>query len=339
MSGPMSFTHDAPILLDEAQLNRLAAKFVPGDVQVRDLRRLSGGASQETWSFTVVGAAGPDRLILRRAPGGTFQHASAAGLEIEAAVIDAVDRRQVPVPQVRYVLSPEDGLGRGFVTSHVDGETIARKILRDDAYATARERLSHDFGVALAQIHAIPLADLPPLRSLGIGRSLDVMREEVRALPAARPVFELGLRWLEDRLPAETGPRLVHGDFRLGNVIVGAEGIRAILDWELVHAGDPMEDLAWLCAMPWRFGVIDKPVGGLGTLDTLIDGYEQAGGVVDLPRLRWWHVMSALRWGVNCAAMLPLFRDGTDPSVERAMITRRASENEIDILRLVYLEE
>lgn len=335
----MSLNETVPGALDLARLGGIAGNLVQGGGAVCNLRRLSGGASQETWAFDVAGARETTGMILRRAPGGIFQHETAAGLETEAAVIAAVGSRHVPVPPLCYVLTPEDGLGRGFFTRHVEGETIARKILRDDLFAEARWRLAAEFGEVLAAIHAVPLAGLPPLRSADASETLSLLRRGVAELPSPRPVFNMAIRWLEDRLPPSGEVRLVHGDFRLGNLIIGPEGIRAVLDWELVHVGDPMEDLAWLCTTPWRFGAVDRPVGGIGQREELFAGYEAAGGTVDPARVHWWEVLSALRWGVNCAAMVPLFRDGTDSSVERAMIARRASENEIDLLRLIYLDD
>ncbi|WP_158250684.1 phosphotransferase family protein [Novosphingobium sp. HII-3] len=300
---------------------------------------LSGGASQETWFFELVEAGdGPvHRLVLRRAPGGCYQHATAAGLEVEAAVIRIVGRNGIPVPTVRYVLEHGDGIGRGFVTDHVDGETIARKILRDDAFARVRPTLPAAFGSLLARIHAVPKGELPQLRLTGAAATLNILRNEVRRLDMPRPVFEVAIRWLEDHMLDDREPALVHGDFRLGNLIIDGHGVAAVLDWELVHLGDPMEDIAWLCATPWRFGAVDKPVGGLGTREDLFASYEAAGGAIDRARLRWWDVSSALRWGVNCAAMVAQYRDGTDTSLERAMIARRASENEVDLMRLLYL--
>ena len=73
----------------------------------------------------------------------------------------------------------------------------------------------------------------------------------------------------------------MHGDFRHGNLIIGPDGVRAVLDWELAHTGDPMEDLGWICVNSWRFGEIDKPVGGFGTREELFAGYEAAGRRVD----------------------------------------------------------
>ena len=325
--------------MEVAGLARLAGRILQSGGELRGLRLLSGGASQETWSFELAGPGGgaAHRLILRRAPGGVYQHATAAGLEVEAAVIRAVGERGVPVPTVRYVLDESDGIGRGFVTDHVDGETIARKILRDDEYADVRPGLPAAFGSALAGIHALPPEELPDLRVVGPADTLDILREEVRNLETPRPVFEVAIRWLEDHILPDQEPALVHGDFRLGNVIIDASGIAAVLDWELVHFGDPMNDLAWLCATPWRFGAVDQPVGGLGPREDLFAGYEAAGGRVNRERLRWWDIASALRWGVNCASMVAIYRDGTDTSVERAMIARRASENEIDLMRILYL--
>jgi aminoglycoside phosphotransferase (APT) family kinase protein len=148
-------------------------------------------------------------------------------------------------------------------------------------------------------------------------------------------VFELAFRWLDAHCPPPTQARLVHGDFRNGNLIVGPDGLRAVLDWELAHVGDPMEDLGWICVNSWRFGAVDKPVGGFGEREALWAGYEAAGGPpVSRAHALWWEVFGTLRWGVMCAGMAAAFRSA-DPSVERAVIARRASESEVDLMRLL----
>ena len=94
-----------------------------------------------------------------------------------------------------------------------------------------------------------------------------------------RPVISLAFRWLDDHCPPPPArPCVVHGDFRHGTLIIGPDGVRAVLDWELAHIGDPMEDLGWICVNAWRFGVVDKPVGGFGSREDLWAGYEAAGG-------------------------------------------------------------
>ncbi len=99
----------------------------------------------------------------------------------------------------------------------------------------------------------------------GAAAQLDQYRTLLDTFGEPHPAFELGLRWLADRVPdAPPEPELVHGDYRNGNFIVGPEGIRAVLDWELAHLGDCIEDLGWLCVKSWRFGVPDKLVGGFG---------------------------------------------------------------------------
>ena len=159
---------------------------------------------------------------------------------------------------------------------------------------------------------------------------------EYRGFDWPRPVFELALRWLRDRDPGPAGEvTLVHGDFRHGNLIIGPDGVRAVLDWELAHTGDPMEDLGWVCVNSWRFGEIDKPVGGFRSREELFAGYEAAGRRVDSERVKFWEVMGTLRWGVMCCGMMQRFRLTPDHSMERAMIGRRSSETEIDLLRLL----
>ena len=153
-------------------------------------------------------------------------------------------------------------------------------------------------------------------------------------------MFELALRWLRERDPGPSKEvTLVHGDFRHGNLIIGPDGVRAVLDWELAHFGDPMEDLGWICVNSWRFGEIDKPVGGFGSREDLFAGYEEAGRKVDPDRVMFWEVMGTLRWGIMCCGMMQRFRTGPDHSMERAMIGRRSSETEIDLLRLLAPRE
>jgi aminoglycoside phosphotransferase (APT) family kinase protein len=182
----------------------------------------------------------------------------------------------------------------------------------------------------------LPRANLPPLRQRTSSEEIGELAREYGSLNWPKPVFELALRWLRDHdpgLPKEV--TLVHGDFRNGNLIIGADGVRAVLDWELAHLGDPMEDLGWICVNSWRFGEIDRPVGGFGTLEDLFAGYEAAGRKVDAGRVAFYEVMGTLRWGVMCGGMMQRFRMQPDHSMERAMIGRRASETEIDLLRLL----
>jgi aminoglycoside phosphotransferase (APT) family kinase protein len=242
---------------------------------------------------------------------------------------------------VLYTLTPADALGDGFLMTRIPGETIARKIQRDPPYAEARAVLVAQLGAAAGALHRVPTAVLPALPVRGVDHTLAALQRRCEVLPQPNAVFEFSLRWLRRHQPVEPATlRLVHGDFRLGNVIVGAEGLRAVLDWEIAHLGDPAEDLAWVCLPPWRFGQITQPVAGLGPRDELFAAWQAATGeAVDPARVRWWQAAGSLRWGLGCAGMRDWFESGRDATVERAMIARRVSENEIDLLRLLDSED
>ena len=315
-------------------LRRVLARLDPQIRDVANLTRLSAGATNETWSFDAVCAAGEEPLILRRSAVG--RGPGVLSLQAEAQVLSAVHGRDVPVPEVRYVLAPEDELGEGFLMQRIAGATLPGKILRDPALASVRSQLASQLGSIAAAIHAVDLSSLPQLPLLDAQRQVQHLRSQYHAQETPRPVFDLAFRWLREHLPSATAAVLVHGDYRHGNLIVGAQGVHAVLDWELAHVGDPVEDLAWLCIPPWRFGELDQPVGGFGKREELLEAYESASGLsIDPTRLEWWDVLGSLRWGVMCADMPKWLRSGRDTSIERALISRRASESELDLLRLL----
>ena len=329
--------------MDPSSLLGPVRRAVPGATAVASLERLSGGANNETWALDAVGPGGVVPLILRRKAGGG--HGTRApgdpddasiGAEAEAAVLGAAVAAGVPAPAVRAVLGPADALGRGFLMDRLAGETRPKRLLHDAAFARARARVLADCGRALARLHATPLAAMPPLRASSAQAELGLWERRWRRHGGARPVFELALRWLHANAPPPLArPVPVHGDFRTGNLLVDGDGLVAVLDWELAHAGDPMADLGWFCVASWRFGALDATAGGFGPLDALLDGYRAAGGEADAARVRYWEVLGTFRWGVMCLDMAEAWRAGRDRSVERTAVGRRTSETELDLLRLL----
>jgi aminoglycoside phosphotransferase (APT) family kinase protein len=294
------------------------SEILGGGVTIENLRRLSGGASRETWSFD----AGGRPLILRRDPPGNEKR----GMEMEARLFAAAAKAGVPVPEV---FASGDTF---LVMERLEGETIARKILRDDEYAKARPLLAGQCGEILARLHSIDPETVPGLEEQD---EITKYRDVLNSLGQPHPAFELGFRWLNANRPPSTRLAVVHGDFRNGNLIIGPDGVRAVLDWELGHLGDPMEDLGWLCVKAWRFGV-DMPVGGFGTYDQLVEAYEAASGTkVDRDVLRWWETLGTLKWGVMCIMQGWAHWSGAARSVELAAIGRRVCENEWDLLELL----
>ncbi len=329
----------------------LAAALEPslGTIRVEGLRRLTGGASRETWSFDAVLDDGSTRpLILRRDPPGRPGPPGSMGRE--ARCIAAASDAGLPVPEVLVHHDDVALLGAaGIVMARVEGETIARKLLRDDRYAHARDGLVAACGAALAGIHTLDpslVGDDPPSsfgatdqEAVEAPDPLAEMRAALDSLGRSTPVFEYALRWLANhRPPPSSAPSLVHGDFRLGNLMVDDDGLVAVLDWELVHRGDPAEDLGWFCVRAWRFGA-PAPVAGMGERDELLAAYRAAGGPDITPEvLRWWEVYGTLRWGVICMVQTAVFLGGKIPSVELAAIGRRVCETEWDLLLLIAPE-
>ncbi len=323
-------------------------------VRIDNLRLLTGGASRQTWSFDadIEGADGKREtlaLVLRMDP---RQQPGLMSRETEYRLLAAAYEEGVPVAKVHLMGDPSpEGLGApGFLMERVEGETIARRLLRDETYAEARTVMTGQLGAILARIHAIPVAKhgLEALPSPAPGKSaaeteIDKFEATYRAItPEPHPAFELAFRWLRMHPPPAAEPTLVHGDYRIGNVIFGPEGVRAVLDWELAHVGDPMEDLGWICVRSWRFGKDDKPVGGIGTREELWRAYEAAGGrAVNRNAARWWEVFGNLRWGIICIMQSRNYLDESSrtrlspgAALEMAAIGRRTAETEWELLGL-----
>ena len=317
-------------------LTRVASRHLGETAVIEDLRPLSGGASAETWHFDAVCGPARHELILRLSPPGGKKDPHRLDRSTEAKVLKAVQQCGVCVPPICFVLDEDDEIGPGYAMGRIEGETLARKILRDDEYGEARDIMARQCGRILAKIHAVDTGLLPPLQEQPVDKAVELLCAFLDLSGEKQPVFEYALNWLQENFPAQTRPSLVHGDFRNGNFIVGPEGIRAVLDWELAHFGDPMEDLGWICVNSWRFGHIDQPVGGFGSREDLFAGYEEAGGVpVNPEAVHFWEVYGTLKWGIICIMQAYTHLMGLKRSVELAAIGRRTSETQIDLLRLL----
>ena len=308
---------------------------------IQTLRRESGGASRQTWSFDALAGGTSHQLILRRDPPTTSgaEKASSTALDraTEFGVLQAAFAAGVRAPAPLFELAPKDGLGEAFVMRRIGGIAIARKLLRDPPYAQARTRIADQLGAIAARIHAVDPATLPPLARREAADQVAALRETLDRLDQPQPVFELALSWLDRRKPPP-GARavLVHGDYRTGNYLADESGVTAILDWEGAHLGDPVEDLGWLCVKSWRFGAVDKPAGGFGSREQLWQAYERAGGgAVDAARAHWWEVFGTVRWGTICLTQAWRHLSGAVKSMELAAIGRRAVETEVDLLQLL----
>lgn len=323
--------------LERKTLTALERRGVPVG-SILESRRLTGGAMQETWLFSASAPAPLDRIVLRLAPAGQAPRSGTISLQQQARLTDIASAVGVPGPPVLATLDQEDGLGEGFIMGFVEGETIPQKILRQPRLEFARGRLTRQCAEVLATIHAVPLQQLPPLPERSAAARLDALQQQYHVLARPRPVFELAFAWLKRRLPPPLDAvRLVHGDFRNGNLIVDERGLAAVLDWERAFIGDPMFDIGWLCVGSWRFGQIDQAVGGFGDLETFADVYRERGGEFDLARVRFWEAYGSLDWGVTTMELA--LEAETNGSLESAAIGRRTTETEIDLLRLMQTHD
>lgn len=291
------------------------------------LERLSGGANMESWRFN----AGSEVCVLRRAPSFEFMAGRPMSHASEAALIRAARASGVMAPEVLVELQLEDGIGSGYVMRALSGSPEPNAFLAEaDPQVAIR-----DIARELVATHRTDCTGVP-VPVMDTTEALDELRTRFMAYGGDRPILALALRWLEANIPPPIAPSLVHGDFRLGNLMFEHGRVTGVLDWELAHLGDWHEDLAFGCMTVWRFSRPDRPGYGLTTVEELARAYEEAGGAkFDPDRFRFWTIYRTFWWALGCLQMGGFWRAGHDRSVERVVVARRTAEQELDLLLLL----
>jgi aminoglycoside phosphotransferase (APT) family kinase protein len=260
--------------------------------------------------------------------------------EYEPRIITLAEQYGVPVAHIHGVcLDASYAGGPFFVGDRVDGETVPRQVMRIIERNDLGETVVRQCARAFAALHKVPVADAPPGLTGSDGpvfeRALERANETRSLMLVPSPTFALGAAWLRRHKPPDIQPVLVHGDLRVGNIIVSEQGLAAVLDWEGARLGDPMEDLAWMCLRMWRFGNDELEVAGLAPREVLAEAYTEAGGEWDEDRFDWWKVNGELRWGVGLALQSAQHLDGTLQSIVLAGSGRRVAEQEWNVLNLL----
>jgi len=277
----------------EAALQR---RFGSG-ARLDDVALATLGGSNRTLLFDLVEGGARRRLVFRQET-YRIEHSPFIAPGAQFRLLGLARAHGVPVPAPLFETVPDDGLERGYVMECVAGETLPRRLLNDPAFAAARGRFADEAGAIVGRLHTIAAGDAAFLA--GTPDSIDPLAAQLERFDfygEAHPALEVAVRWLVRNRRPPSRCCLLHGDIRTGNLIMGPEGIRALLDWECAHLGDPMEELGWLCLRSWRFGSVDAPVGGFCAREPFYRAYSRASGIdVDPDAVRWWEVFGFVRW-------------------------------------------
>jgi aminoglycoside phosphotransferase (APT) family kinase protein len=321
----------------------LAAAFGAEKVAVRDPAKLSGGAIQVNWSIDLELRGGPRAgswpLVLRTdAPSGV---AVSHGRAAEFRLLEAAWAAGVTVPEPIHLCEDASVIGRPFaLMRRLEGVALGPKVVKDQSLGGDREALVERLGEELARIHTIrpethafPFLD-PPAENPGLA-GVETFRRHLDDLEWPQPALEWGLRWLERHARPADEIVLAHHDFRTGNIMLTAEGLAGILDWEFAGWSEPHEDLGWFCAICWRFGARDKEAGGLGSRAAFYRGYRRVSGrEIDPARVAFWEVFAHLRWAVIALQQGDRYLRGGEKTLDLALTGRRTPEIEFELLRM-----
>jgi aminoglycoside phosphotransferase (APT) family kinase protein len=321
------------------RLQAYLARHLGPSLAIEGLRRHTEGFSLETVSFEASwmdagGARASRRFILRREPeAGLLEPYDLAP---QVAAMRAV-AGTVAVPEVLWFEEDPSILERPFyVMGFVEGDVPLPSQAADGSLPIAdrgeREGLAKSFAANLAGLHTMEWRDLelpgiavPADGADAARRQVAFWKETVRAAaPEPLPMVQRALRELEATVPEDSPVVLVHGDYRTGNFIRRGDQVVAVLDWEMVHLGDPMEDLAWAASRFWR-GQTDLP-GLLVERDLFFRHYLDAGGFeLDERRLRFYDLLAAVKMLAIMMTGLRAFADGRTDDLRMAIFQHQLS--------------
>ena len=314
-------------------------------VTISGAKPLAGGASRDTWYFSIVVDDEAQELVLRRdLPSQMFEDALSRKQEFH--MMDAAYQQGVKVAKVRWLYEDDSDDGSDFfIMDYVPGMSIGRRIITRDEFAEARKVLPFHMAEELAKIHTIdfnqPEFDFlrrPQNGHTAAEDAITMMYAILDDIGIENPVWEWALRRVQNTIPEANEMSFIHGDFRLGNLLVDNKGLTAVIDWEFAHVGDPDEELGYLCMRDWRFGAGAKRAAGLTRRETFLKAYESASGrTVNRTSVDWWELMGNIRWGIICMAQANrhLSPDSPEKSVELASLGRRSAEMQLESLRLI----
>lgn len=312
-------------------------------VKVTDAQPLAGGASRDSWVFTAVFAEGTEgRFVLRRDLPTTMNE-SALTRANEFVLMRAAFDHGIQCAQVRWLCESAGPLGQPFfIMDYVDGISIGRKVMTAPELAEARQRLPDQMARQLALIHRLdwkshgldflsqPATEHPAREAVAAAYKI------VDELGANVPTIEFILHWCDLNAPSAKRITFIHGDFRIGNLLVHEEGLAAVIDWEFAHVGDPCEELGYLCLRDWRFGNDMLRMAGLSQREPFIRDYERYAGItVERSAVDWWEVFGNVRWAIICLKQAQRHLSGQDPSVELASLGRRSLDMQAEALLLI----
>ncbi len=336
-------SHDLSIDDLRAKLETFLTEQTRAKVRIQAMHALAGGASRESWAITLTIADQPHKLVMRKDLPTTMNE-DALSRRQEFTLMQAAYDAGVNVAPVRYLCEDNSVLGLPFfLMDFVEGVSIGRKVITAPELAGARDNLPEQMAKQLARIHSIPLNNpaldflqRPLAGQTAAQTTLTQTYMILDALGAHVPAFEYALRWAESNMPVDAEQTFIHGDFRIGNLLVDTSGLAAVIDWEFAHVGHPAEEIGYLCMRDWRFGNDHLHAAGLCERERFIRAYEEfSGRAIDRAAADWWEIIGNIRWGIICLAQAQRHLSGAEQSVELASLGRRSAEMQMEALNLI----
>ncbi len=276
------------------------------NIKVTDLHRIHGGASRQTFRFKLSssqdGRVSERNLILRRDPEGSLIDTERA---LEYSAYRSFFNTDVPVPEALFLEEDLKWLDRPFFIMEAIDDCEVASPFGISPYGEVRQKIGEQFWTILGHICGTDL-DKTELREVVETPELDAcwckeldywesVIDEDELEP--NPLLRAAIRHMR-RNPPAPAQRLsvVHGDYRTGNFLYDGEGtIRSILDWEMAHIGDPLEDLGWAMDGLWAYDDPDQPAGMISTNEAISLWEKASGCMVDAKSFMWWRMFACVK--------------------------------------------